>query len=159
MRRKLEGIMKQSIALRGAALLAAAGSVRGAALLAAAGLAAAGVAATASAHHSFGATYDLKTEITLEGKLVQFMFRNPHSFVHIEVPSERGQMQRWSVEWSGAAALTRQGVERGTLRSGDEVVITGYPSRVPGELRAQMLTLERPSDGLTWGSRAGEVVD
>lgn len=115
--------------------------------------------APAQAHHSFGATYDLRTEITLEGKLAQFMFRNPHSFVHVETVDEQGRVQRWSVEWSGAAALTRQGVDRGTLRVGDAVTITAYPSRTPGELRAQMLTLTRPADGLTWGTRAGEVVD
>jgi hypothetical protein len=123
----------------------------------------AGIALTAGlpvhAHHSFGATYDVKERITLEGKLVNFMFRNPHSFVHVEVPDADGVVERWSVEWSGAAALTRQGVERGTLRVGDEVAITAHPSRTPGELRAQMLTLRRPVDGLTWGDRADEVVD
>jgi len=115
--------------------------------------------ASAYAHHSFGATYDGNKEITLEGKLVQFMFRNPHSFVHIEAPDENGAPQRWSVEWSGAGALTRQGVVRGTLRVGDDIVITGRPSRAPGELRAQMLTLVRPLDGLSWGNRPNEVID
>ena len=44
---------------------------------------------TASAHHSFGATYEISKEIKLEGKLVQFVYRNPHSFVHIEAPGRR----------------------------------------------------------------------
>ena len=111
------------------------------------------------AHHSFGATYDVRKDVTLEGKLVQFMFRNPHSFVHIEVEGDNGEMQRWSIEWSGTAALQRNGVDRGTLRVGDEVVITAHPSRTPGEYRAQMVTLSRPLDGLTWGTRPGEVID
>ena len=89
----------------------------------------------ADAHHSFGATYDIKKDITLEGKLVQFMFRNPHSFVHIEVPDDTGTVRRWSIEWSGTAALARQGVERATLRPGDEVTILAHPSRTPGEYR------------------------
>ena len=38
------------------------------------------------AHHSFGATYNSKEQIKVEGKLVQFVFRNPHSFVYIEAP-------------------------------------------------------------------------
>lgn len=115
-------------------------------------------AASVRAHHSFGATY-LNEEIRLEGKLVQFLFRNPHSFVHIEAPDERGQMQRWSVEWSGTGALQRQGVDRATLRIGDEVIVTGRPSRTPGEYRLQMVTLQRPLDGLSWGNRPGEVID
>jgi hypothetical protein len=113
----------------------------------------------AYAHHSFGATYNSNAEIALEGKLVQFIFRNPHSFVHIEAPDANGKLQRWSVEWSGAGALANQGVERQTLRVGDEVVITGRPSRTPGEYRVQMRTLHRPLDGFGWGNRPGEVID
>ena len=37
---------------------------------------------TAYAHHSFASTYDETKKITVEGKLVQFLWRNPHSFVH-----------------------------------------------------------------------------
>lgn len=113
----------------------------------------------ADAHHSYGATYDTAKEITLEGKLVQFVYRNPHSFVHVQAPDEHGALQRWSVEWSGTSQLTRQGVERQSLRVGDEVVIVGRPSRVPGEYRALMLQLTRPADGFTWGQRPDEVVE
>ena len=118
------------------------------------------IACTAAyAHHSFGATYNSKQEIKVEGKLVQFVFRNPHSFVYIEAPDDNKVTQRWAIEWSGAAALGGQGVNRDTLRVGDHVIVTGRPSRTPGEYRVQMLTLRRPADGLTWGNRAGEVVD
>ena len=40
----------------------------------------------AFAHHSFGATYEITKAIKLEGKIVQFVYRNPHSFVHVEAP-------------------------------------------------------------------------
>ena len=113
----------------------------------------------AHAHHSYGATYDSSREIRLEGKLVQFVFRNPHSFVHIQAPDESGAAQRWAVEWSGTAQLANNGITRETLRVGDDVVITGRPSRVTGEYRVLMLSLKRPLDGFTWGTRAGEAVD
>jgi hypothetical protein len=116
-------------------------------------------ATAAYAHHSFAATYNSKAEIKIEGKLMQFVFRNPHSFVNIEAPDPAGTMQRWSVEWSGAAALTNQGLSQTTLKAGDVVVVTGRPSRTPGEYRIQMLTLKRPADGFSWGNRQGEVVD
>lgn len=114
---------------------------------------------TAYAHHSIGATYDGKKEVKLEGKLVQFLYRNPHSFVHVEAPDPQGKMQRWAVEWGGASALGGQGVGRATLKVGDHVVITGNPSRTPADNRVKMNTFLRPSDGLTWGTRPGEVVD
>jgi Family of unknown function (DUF6152) len=115
--------------------------------------------AVAYAHHSYAATYDTSREVKLEGKLVQFVYRNPHSFVHVQAPDASGAMQRWSVEWAGTAQLDNQGVKRESLKVGDEVVIVGRPSRVTGEYRALMVSLKRPLDGFTWGARTGEVVD
>jgi hypothetical protein len=117
------------------------------------------VATAASAHHSFGATYEVSKEIKLEGKIVQFVYRNPHSFVHVEAPDPAGVQQRWAIEWGGTAQLTGQGVNRDTLKVGDKVAVVGRPSRVPGEYRVLMVNLVRPSDGFTWGRRANEVVD
>lgn len=126
-------------------------------LVAAAALMLAGTAA--SAHHSYGATYDVSREIRLEGKLVSFSYRNPHSFVTLQAPDEKGVQQRWAVEWSGTTQLTSQGINRETLRPGDAIVIVGRPSRAPKEYRVLMVSLRRPSDGFTWGTRAGEAVD
>ena len=98
---------------------------------------------TASAHHSFTATYDEGKTIQIEGELVQFMFRNPHAWVHVMAPDENGEMQRWGVEWGGAGA---------------KVVITGNPGRNPIDHRIRMRTLLRPADGFGWGQR-GETFD
>jgi hypothetical protein len=113
----------------------------------------------ADAHHSYAATYDVKKEVTLEGTLVQFVFRNPHSFVHIQSTDEHGVERRWAVEWAGTSQLGNQGVSRESLKVGDGIVIVGRPSRVPGEYRALMITLKRPRDGFAWGTRAGEAVE
>jgi hypothetical protein len=111
------------------------------------------------AHHSYGATYDTSREVKLEGKILQFSYRNPHSFVTVQAPDLDGVQQRWAVEWSGTAQLATAGVTRESLKVGDQVVVVGRPSRVPGEFRALMVTLKRPLDGFTWGSRSGEAVD
>ena len=116
------------------------------------------VASAAYAHHSASATYDTGHQVKLEGKLVQIMFKNPHTFVTLQAPDEKGVMQRWAVEWSGTGQLTSQGVTAQTLKPGDEVVIVGNPSRVHGEYKALMVTVTRPSDGFKWGGR-GQVVD
>ena len=112
----------------------------------------------AFAHHSYSATYDTSRTVTLEGKLVQFVFKNPHSFVTVQAPDDKGTMRRWSLEWAGPSQLARSGVERESLKPGDEVTIVGNPSRVTGEFKALMVSLKRPLDGFTWGGR-GEVVD
>jgi hypothetical protein len=106
-------------------------------------------AAGAGAHHSFSATYLEDREITVEGELVAFMLRNPHSFVHLEAPDEDGTMQRWSVEWAAASALAQR-VARDTLRPGQHVVVTGNPGRDPAGFRLRMRRISRPADGWEW---------
>ena len=111
------------------------------------------------AHHSLGATYDDSKEIKLEGKIAQFLMRNPHSFLHVEAPDEKGVMQRWSLEWRAAGSLAAQGVKRDTCQVGDEVTVTISPSRTASDHRGVLKTLKRKSDGMGWGTREGEVVE
>jgi hypothetical protein len=111
------------------------------------------------AHHSFSATYHEDQSVTIEGELVQFLFRNPHSFVHILVKQPDGSEVRYSAEWGGAGQLQGQGVTRDTLKSGDFVVVSGAPGRNPADHRIRMVTLRRPSDNFGWGQRPDEKVD
>ena len=113
----------------------------------------------AYAHHSFAATYHEDQTIKIEGTMVQFQFRNPHSFVQVDAPDASGKMQRWGIEWGGAGQLGGQGVNRYTLKAGDKVIITGNPGRTAEDHRIRMVTLKRTSDGFGWGQREGEVVD
>jgi uncharacterized protein DUF6152 len=114
---------------------------------------------TAYGHHSFASTYDLSQQVKIEGKLVQFLFRNPHSFVHVEAKDQNGEVQRWAIEWAGGAQLAGNSIDQHTLKVGDPVIITGNPTRTPGEHRMRMVTFKRTSDGLSWGGRQGETVN
>lgn len=116
-------------------------------------------AGTVFGHHSFAATYVPDKQIKIEGKIIQFLFRNPHSFVHVEAPDEKGVMQKWVVEWGGIGQLNGQGVNRETLRVNDHVVITGNPARDAADYRIRLVTLRRTSDGFGWGARPGETVE
>jgi Family of unknown function (DUF6152) len=112
-----------------------------------------------SAHHSFTATYDTSKTVTIEGKVTQFLLRNPHSFVHIVVVDKDGKEQNWNIEWAAAGQLGGAGVTRDALKVGDPVVITGNPARDPADQRLRMVTVKRTSDGFNWGFRQGQVVD
>ena len=114
-------------------------------------LVAAGAGVPAYAHHSFAATYFEDKTQKVEGNLVQFMYRNPHSFVQLEAPDDKGVVQRWSIEWGAGGQLGRQGVTRETLKPGDHVVIVGNPGRNPEDHRLRMVNITRPSDGWKWG--------
>ena len=113
----------------------------------------------AYAHHSLGATYEADKEIKMEGKIVQLLLRNPHSFLQIDVPDKDGTMQRWSLEWRSSGQLGQAGIKRDTLKAGDDVVITANPSRTKGDNRGALKTLHRTADGFGWGTRPGETID
>lgn len=103
------------------------------------------------AHHSFAATYFEDKTTKIDGTLVQFLFRNPHSFVHVEVRNENGTTERWAVEWGGGGQLANQGITRETLKPGDQVIVIGNPGRNPQDHRLRMVTITRPKDGWKWG--------
>lgn len=111
------------------------------------------------AHHSFAAVYQMESTIQIEGRVAQFLFRNPHSVLHVLVSDGSGGTTRWAIEWQGATQLGAGGVSGQTLRPGDPVIVTGNPGRLEAEHRIRLITLERTTDGFGWGTRAGEVVD
>jgi hypothetical protein len=102
------------------------------------------------AHHSFAATYFVDREITIDGTLTQFMYRNPHSFVKVTAKDDHGDPQLWSIEWGGGAQLIQEHVTRDTLKPGDHVVVTGNPGRDPSERRIRLHKIVRTSDNWTW---------
>jgi len=116
-------------------------------------------AIAAFAHHSLGATYDGNKTVQLDGKILQLLLRNPHSFLQVEAKDDKGEMQRWSLEWRSAGSLGQQNIKRDSLKAGDEVVVTLNPSRTPADHRGALVTLHRKSDGFGWGTRPGEVVE
>ena len=113
----------------------------------------------ALAHHSFAATYLEDQSVTIEGQIVQFLLRNPHSFVHVMVKEPDGTPVRYVVEWGSPAQLGGQGVSRDTLRPGDQVVISGNPGRNAADHRMRLLQFKRPKDGWSWGLLPSEKVD
>lgn len=113
--------------------------------------------ATAYAHHSLAATYYPDKEVKLDGTIIDFLFRNPHSFLQIEAKDDQGVLQRWSLEWRSSGQLGQQGIRRDTLKVGDEVEVTINPSRTAADHRGALKTLHRKSDGFGWGNNPGDT--
>jgi hypothetical protein len=101
------------------------------------------------AHHSFAATYDRDKTVTVEGTVVEFLYRNPHSFVLVK---SDGEKVVWAADWESAGQLSRRGIEKDALKPGDHVIASGYPSRNPADHRLHLESLVRPSDGWKWSS-------
>ena len=92
-------------------------------------LAALCVSAAAYAHHSFAGTYIEGKLVKLEGDVVEFNIRNPHSFIVIEVKEKDGKKVKWGGEWGGVTQLSQGGVTRFTLEVGDHLIMEGAPPR------------------------------
>lgn len=85
-------------------------------------------AAPAFAHHSF-AMFDRQKEITLKGTVKEFQWTNPHSFIQIEAPDEKGTIVSYSIEMNSPNNLTRQGWKSTALKPGDKVTVVMNPLR------------------------------
>lgn len=83
-------------------------------------------AMSAWAHHSFS-VFDMETEITLEGELVEFEWTNPHTWAWINVTNEDGTVTKWGFEGMSPNYLGRRGWTRDTLKPGDRITVTANP--------------------------------
>jgi hypothetical protein len=103
------------------------------------------------AHHSFTAAYDSSKRVTIEGVVKEFVWRNPHSYVRIDVTKD-GRVENWTLEWGSSNQLSaaKYPVTRTTLRAGDTIIAGGEPGRDPEARRVRIFTLKRPVDGWTW---------
>jgi hypothetical protein len=106
------------------------------------------------AHHSFAATYLENQQVSVEGELVQFVYRNPHALLQITALDANRQMQRWTVEWEGRGQLDHDGVTGMTLKVGDRVIITGNPGKNAADHWLRALRIVRPRDGWKWAVNA-----
>lgn len=108
-------------------------------------VAAALTAGTAYAHHSFAGTYIEGKLVKLEGDIVEFNIRNPHSFILIEVTTKDGKKEKWGGEWGGVTQLTQSGVNRFTLEVGDHLIIEGAPPRDSLDKKVLIRKVTRPA--------------
>lgn len=104
----------------------------------------------AHAHHSFAGTYLGDQKFTIEADVLEFLYRNPHSFLELETKDTTGKPITWAAEWGAAAQLANAGVQRDTLRPGDHVVVVGSPGRNSEDHRLHMIAVTRLSDGWSW---------
>jgi hypothetical protein len=101
--------------------------------------------AAAYAHHSFAGTYVEDKLVRIEGRVVEFNIRNPHSFINLEVKDKDGKLTRWGGEWGGVTQLSQGGVTRFTLEVGDYLIIDGAPSRDAAEKKVLVRRAVRPA--------------
>jgi hypothetical protein len=107
-------------------------------------------ASAALAHHS-SAGIDRTKSVELVGTIKQFSWTNPHSWMEVDVPDQKGGTVTWKVEMTSPAYLVRAGWKSTTVKTGDEVKVTVRPLRdgSPGGLFVSVLL----ADGRTFTER------
>jgi Family of unknown function (DUF6152) len=105
------------------------------------------LAATAVAAHHSPAAFDRTKEVKLAGTVKEFRWQNPHSWIEVMVPNDRGEDVLWSVELTSPTYLVRAGWKSNTIKAGDKVTIVGNPVR-SGEPSAIFVSLTL-ADGRT----------
>jgi Uma2 family endonuclease len=105
----------------------------------------------ARAHHSIAGVYDTTRTTTIEARVIEFRFVNPHPIIVVEVASPPG-VQTWQLELDNRFELVAIGMDEATLAPGDDIVAAGSLGRADAQ-RLYVRRLERPADGLLYEQR------
>ena len=106
-----------------------------------------GIVAPAFAHHS-PAAFEAQKTVTLVGTIKEFRWQNPHTWIEVMVPNEKGQEVLWAVELTSPTYLVRAGWKSNTLKPGDKVTVVGRPLK-SGEPGSAIFTSVTLADGRT----------
>ena len=85
-----------------------------------------GLVSVAQAHHSFAAEYDSAKPVTLSGAVTRIDWKNPHSYVYMDVKSGDGKVVNWGFEGYPPNTLRRVGFTRDMLQVGDSISVKGW---------------------------------
>ena len=82
----------------------------------------------AYAHHSPRAVF-VSEQIQVEGVVSQYLFRNPHVIIYLDVDNDTGGTDLWMAEGAAASGMRRAGWSEGTVGVGEYVRVTGRAGR------------------------------
>ena len=83
-------------------------------------------ASPAWSHHSH-VMFDHSKAQTVEGTVTEFVFRNPHVFLYMDVKAENGETQNYWIEMSNIPNMIRRGIGQSTFKAGDKISVNLYP--------------------------------
>ena len=81
-------------------------------------------AVSLSAHHSWPVTYNQL--VTVKGTVVAFTWQNPHPMITVEVKTNDGKVEKWSIGGPAINRMEASGWNRTTVKPGDVIVGVGY---------------------------------
>ena len=95
------------------------------------------------AHHGF-AVFDTSAQKTITGTVKEFQWTNPHTWVWLDVPNDKGGVDTWGLEGMSPNFLGRRGWTRKSLQPGDKITVT-YFGLKDGSKGGAFLSFKRPN--------------
>ena len=77
-----------------------------------------------AAHHSWPVSNDRL--VTVKGKVIEFMWANPHPMMTLEVQASDGRTEKWQMGGPALNRMEANGWTKTTVRPGDVITGTGY---------------------------------
>lgn len=86
------------------------------------------VVSPAFAHHSFAA-FDITAQKAITGTVHKVDWTNPHIWLWIDVPNDKGSADTYGFEGMSPNFLARRGWTRTTLKVGDKITVNYRPMK------------------------------
>ena len=77
-----------------------------------------------AAHHSWPVSNDRL--VTVKGKVIEFMWANPHPMITLEVQTNDGRMEKWQIGGPALLRMESNGWTKTTVKTGDVITGIGY---------------------------------
>ena len=109
-------------------------------------------AASATAHHSFAAEFDINRPVKLTGTVTKLEWTNPHAWVFIDAKDDKGNAQSWAIELVGINDLLRLGWGRNKVKTGDVINVDGFGAK-NGTNTVNAASVSLANGELVWASQ------
>ena len=77
-----------------------------------------------SAHHSWPVSYGQL--VTVKGTVTEFAWQNPHPMITLEVRTNDGKVEKWTIGGPAINRMEANGWSRTTVKPGDVLTGVGY---------------------------------
>ena len=77
-----------------------------------------------AAHHSWPVSNDRL--VTVKGKVIEFMWANPHPMMTLEVQTSDGRTEKWQMGGPALNRMEANGWTKTTVKAGDVITGIGY---------------------------------